>query len=200
MERNADLFDNAWVEAHPVESRTAAAAHATTLDEFGRCIFAAPDKQVTLSDLAEWVESRVKAGCEIIAIDPITAAEQTAKPWIADCEFLLRVKTAIRVTGARLILVTHPKKGRKSAVGLDELAGGAAWARFTHSVLWMQAYRPPKRVAVRTGFGLADIEVTRAILISKARNGRGAGLNIAYDFEGSSLTFSEIGIIARGDQ
>jgi len=197
LERNAHLFDNDWIEAHPDESRAASAAHAATLDGFGRCVYAAPDKQVTLDQLAEWVEARVDAGCDIIGIDPVTAAEQTAKPWVTDCEFLLRIKAAIRKTGARLILVTHPKKGRKSAVGLDELAGGAAWARFTHSVFWMERHQPPKNVSVRREFGVSAEDITRTIVIAKARNGRGAGLKVAYNFEGASLTFAELGIVSQ---
>ena len=95
--------------------------------------------------MGEWVEDRVSEGCGLICIDPITAVEANAKPWVADLKFLIRAKTAVRRTGARLILVTHPKKGRKGAIGMEELAGGGAYSRFSHTVLRFSGTIRPRR-------------------------------------------------------
>lgn len=194
---NAGLLDDEWVVQHPTEAREACAAHADFLDSFGRCIRAAPDEQVSLPQLAEWVERQAARGCEIIAIDPVTAAEATEQPWVADLAFLMRVKTAVKATGARLILVTHPKKGRKTAVGLDELAGGAAYARLTQTVLWIEVHRPPKQRLVKTSLGDTEYDVNRVLRLTKTRNGKGAGLRLAFDFDNETLRFRELGVIQR---
>ena len=57
------------------------------------------------------------------------------------------------------MLVTHPRKGRKGAVGLDELAGSTAYARFTQSVLWLEYLPIPKSVTVSTTFGRTTAQV-----------------------------------------
>ncbi|MCK5603020.1 hypothetical protein KAR91_14145, partial [Candidatus Pacearchaeota archaeon] len=165
------------------------------INGFGRCIAQAPDSQTTLEQLADWVEVKAKAGCRVIAIDPVTAAVSEEKPWIADNKFVMKVKTIVRQYRASLILVTHPKKGRKQAVGLDELAGGAAYARFAQTVLWLEAYKQLKDVVVETCCGRTGHQINRSLRICKTRNGQGHGASIGYVFNGKSLTFEEKGVI-----
>lgn len=47
--------------------------------------------------------------------------------------------------------------------------------------------------------GMFVSEINRSLRIAKARNGRGAGLELAYQFEGKSLRFSEQGVICKDD-
>ncbi len=194
----ADLFDPEWVKANSEQAKAAFMEYEDFLDGFGDIISEAPDNQVTLDELAEWIRKQGKSGRRIIALDPVTAAVQTDKPWIADTKFLMAAKTAVRESGASLILVTHPKKGNRGAVGIDDLAGGAAYQRFAHSILWIERHKEPKSSIVKTEVGRIQMDVNRTIHICKARNGPGAGLQLAYKFDGSSLLFAEQGIITKG--
>ena len=193
----ADLFDPDWVKANPEQAKTAFDHHEVFLDQFAGIISEAPENQVTLDELAEWIRKQGKAGRRIIALDPVTAAVQTDKPWIADTKFLMAAKTAVRESGASLILVTHPKKGNRGAVGLDDLAGGAAYQRFAHCILWIERHKEPKDCTVKTTMGRMKMEINRTIHICKSRNGPGAGLQLAHKFDGSSLLFSEQGILVK---
>jgi hypothetical protein len=184
------------MRSNPQEATDTFAHFQSWLDEFGRCIFEAPDKQVSLTDLTKWVEDRAKDGCRIIAIDPVTAAETTDKPWVDDLKFIMAIKTTAREYGVSVILITHPKKGRKTAVGMDELAGGAAYQRFAQTIIWVEHHKTPKTVIVKSPVGgTMPIEINRTIHISKSRNGVGHGVGLAYQFQGDTLRFDEKGII-----
>jgi len=195
LEGDARLFDDEWVRAHPADAEAAMERHGDTLRDFGRCIDAAPTRQATLEGLARWVAARVAEGAELVCIDPITAAEATDKPWVADQKFIVAVRSILRDTAARLVLVTHPRKGRKNAVGLDELAGGAAYARLAQTVLWLETHHPPRRLRVTTPLGPDDVAANRSLRIVKCRNGRGAGCRLAYRFDGATLLLDELGLV-----
>jgi hypothetical protein len=53
-----------------------------------------------------------------------------------------KAKTMARQYGFCLLLVTHPKTTKKSGNILDNLAGGAAYPRFSQTVLWIKAHKP----------------------------------------------------------
>jgi KaiC/GvpD/RAD55 family RecA-like ATPase len=196
-DHKAELTDPDWVEANPAEARDAFARHRTFLDSFAPCIHAAPDKQPTLVELAGWVEQRASAGCRIIVIDPVTAASTSDKPWLDDLRFLMTVKTIARQSGASIVLVTHPRKGRKTSNGLDDLAGGASYPRFSQTVVWITRHEQFKPVRVASPVGDFDTEINRSLRLGKTRNGRGAGLELGYVFEWKSLRFSEQGVVLK---
>ncbi|NQV31804.1 MAG: AAA family ATPase [Phycisphaeraceae bacterium] len=194
----ADLFDPEWVKANHGQTKAFFDEHEMFLDEVGSAIFEAPDNQITLRELAQWVQGQCRAGNRIIAVDPVTAAEQTDNPWKADATFLDACKKAIRESGSSLILVTHPKKGNKGSVpGLDDLAGGAAYQRFAHCILWIERHKELKSHTVKTAVGRMKMEINRTVHICKSRNGPGAGLQLACQFDGSSLLFAEQGIVLK---
>jgi hypothetical protein len=199
LDGNAQLLNPAWVKANGPEALAAHERHRAILDDFGRRVFAAPDEQLTLTQLAQWVDQQASAGAEIIIIDPSTAAVAEEKPWVADLKFLMQVKTSLRRTGARLILVTHPKKGAggNRLAGLDDLAGGAAWSRFSQTVLRLEAMEEPKRFTVKAAMGEAELEANRIVSIYKARNGRGTGCKVAMHFDGQGLSLKELGMIVK---
>jgi len=199
-EQQSQLTDDAWVRANPEESKAAFARHQEFLDSFGRRIHAAPDQQVTLDQLAEWVDRQCAAGCRIVAIDPITAAAASEKPWIDDLRFLMRAKTSVRQHGASLVLVSHPKKGRRIGCGLDDLAGGAAYQRFAQTILWIERHDEPQLVQVSGCAGIFNTRINRTVGIRKARNSMGAGANMGFHFDGRSLCMVEQGkIIGEGN-
>lgn len=194
---NGDLLDDEWVRDNPDDAREAYSLQADFLDGFGKRIFEAPDEEITADELAAWVERMADAGVEIIAVDPVTAVKQSHEPWIQDQRFLIRVKQAVRRTGARLILVTHPKKARQQGrLGLDDLAGGASWQRFAQTVLWLERHAEPKTFEVQTPFGPTTATVNRVLHVCKARNGPGGGLKLAMHMDGS-LRLREEGTIVR---
>jgi len=191
---NGDLLDDDWVRRNPDDAREAVACHADFLDGFGKRIFEAPDEEITADALAAWVERQAEAGAEIIAVDPITAVAQVDRPWVQDQRFLIRAKQIIRRTGARLILVTHPKKGRQPGrLGLDDVAGGASWQRFAQTVLWLERFADSKTFEVQSAFGPTTATVNRMLHVCKARNGPGGGLRLAMHMD-RTLRLREAGI------
>jgi len=194
MEGDGRVLDSRWGEDNPDVLRGVSGKYAKYIQGFGKCITAAPDKAPTLSELAQWITTQADAGAEIIMVDPVSAVTPSDKAWIADGEFVLEAKAAIRKTGARLILIIHPKKGHKGS-GLDELAGGAVYGRLCNTVLWLDRYEPPTMLDVRTPFGVQNCAVNRTISILKARHGRGTGHKIAMTFDPQSLSYHEHGVV-----
>lgn len=194
--RDSRLFDDSWVEANPGDARSAYQEHGWFLDAFGRTIWEAPNQQITLDALAEWVKSRAKAGARVIAIDPITAAVASDKPWVSDLKFIMAAKTAVREHGASLIIVTHPTKTTQKKPGMSGMSGGAAYQRFAHTALWLEFLEEAKAVTVYSAEGARSIEANRMVTVMKSRNGKGHGMRIAYDFDGKSLCFNELGCVA----
>ena len=190
------LFDDEWVRANPDDAREAWAMRADFLDSFGRCLWVAADKLIDLPALSKWVSDRAVAGYRVIAIDPITAVGKGNTSWEDDLRFMIEAKAAIRNTGASLVLVTHPRKGRKTAVGLDELSGGAAYARFAHTIMWLESPKTPKSVTVHKKMGRLATDINRVLHVIKSRNAGGHGQSVGCTFDGQTLRLIEHGVIA----
>jgi hypothetical protein len=196
---NEKFTDAAWVKAHGPAVRAAFARHRAALDGFAPRLFTAADsKPPPLRDVAAWVEARAAEGSRVIGIDPVTAAGVSPRRYIDDLEFMMRVKAAADRYACSLILTTHPAKsplGRRAQTA-DALAGGAAYERFAHTLLWL--HKPDKEGAVTVGTpsgGKASLYANRSLRLLKTRNGSGQGLVLAYRFYGDSLTFSELGVV-----
>ena len=196
----SDLTDDSWVRAHPDIVAVKFGEHENLISELDRRITTCGDKHPTVDDLATWVEQKCSEGCQVIGIDPITYADFSERPWQDDKRFMHRVRWSLKNSGARLIIVTHPRKasaGGKSTGGLDDLAGGTAYPRHSQTVLWVHRKDPPEQLKVN-GHGwpcAQEVECDRVIKISKARNGKGTGTSIGFVFDKSSLRFSEQGLI-----
>ncbi len=197
-EGDSRFLDGEWAKDNADDLREAAARHAGFVESFARCVAETPAADLSLNDLAAWIEAQAARGAEIIAVDPVSLIDSPT-PWVDDKVFLRRAKRAIENSGARLVLVTHPRKGRKGAVGLDELAGSTAYARFTQSVLWLEYLPIPKSVTVSTTFGRTTASANRIVHICKARNGTGAGLQVAFNFSRETLRFTELGLVVKDD-
>ena len=199
MSGESRLTDAKWMRENPDASRALNKAHQQELDAFGRCISTCPDTQIKLGELNEWIETQAKNGKRIIIIDPITAAEAGKTPWIQDLEFLIRAKATVRRYGVSLILVTHPRIGVNLKPGLASISGGAAYPRFSHTVLWMVKHAVPKNFKVQTDIGFSHTSCNRTLRIAKARNARGGGSDIGFFFDPKSLCFVEQGIVIGED-
>ena len=192
--RNVRMMDDEWVRQNPDQVRAYMDQHRDFLDDFGRSIHEPIDAEMRLEAVGAWVEERCKAGCRIIAVDPITAAMSTETPWVDDQRFILRAKRAVEAAGASLVVVTHPRKGRKGGSDLDDLAGGTAYQRFAQTVIWLEHHSPPENMTVVRDLGGRQlVMVNRTACVRKARNGPGQGWKVALNLLPESLTFSELG-------
>lgn len=200
LEQNAALTDHDWIEQNPQLVREAFARQEQAIEEIGRCIWVAPEEEVTYEMLAVWAEERAKAGFEIIIIDPITAAKNDGRQWVEDLKFLTRLKLSARRYGCRFILVTHPSKGVKGGKAThNDMAGGAAFPRFCHVVFWIERNDVDAQYCVRTNPHLPPelIQPSRVVSIPKTRCGPGSGRRIAFDFDSRTLRFNELGLIEK---
>lgn len=194
----ADLTDDEWIKLHPQDARTAFTDNKDLLETFGRRVWEAPDREVTLPELTAWVEERCAEGCDVLVIDPITAAKTGESRWLEDNKFIYDTKTILRKYGARLVLVTHPKESAgKGKPGT--LAGGKAYERFSQSVLWLKRHDKLKKEQVERPVGRSQVTFDREVQIRKARNGKAAGKNIAFVFNPITLRFEEQGLVVEGE-
>ena len=198
LEENGDLTDDEWVREHPDETRAAFSKHRQFIGEFGKRIYDAPENPVTYEQLLDWIEDRCKAGCQIIAIDPITAVAVNDKDRAQlDLQFVLKGKALMRRYQSRLIVVTHPRGNlTRNETTVDGLAGGRAFGRFTPNVLWVKGFAEPRQVRVKIEMGVErSVSINRSVRVTKARSGPGQGCEIGFNFERSSLRFAEQGIV-----
>ncbi len=199
LDERSELTHDEWQHENPDETLSAYDRYRVMLDRFGKCIWDAPASDVSLLDLEVWVRERATAGCRVIAVDPVTAADSGDRPWMADRRFVLNTKRILRESGASLIVVTHPRDGNpKHGSRMDNHAGGQAYNRFSSCVLEMQACKPVvKTIIDRTVAGTirSQMEVNRVLHLHKTRSGTGSGWDIGYWFEKVSLRFAERGVI-----
>ncbi len=190
----AGLTDPDWIMLNASYARMEYQNRLDWLDKFGSIISEAPDKMVTLKELADWADAQAANGCRLIIIDPVSAAEATARPWADDLAFIMRIKIMAKKSGASVLLVMHPKKGnRGQVVGLDDLAGGAAYQRFAQNVLWLERLAEMEQIVIDG----RSHNITHMLKILKTRNGPGSGVNLGYLFNAQTLCFSEAGIAQK---
>lgn len=191
----AKITDPDYIQQNPEQARNALSEHHEFIEALGRCLYACSDSQPTLDQIGDWAEQRAKAGCRIICIDPITAAAQSAKPWLEDSAFLQRIKRVATEHSCSFLLVTHPKKEVGAFPDMNALAGGAAYSRFSQTIFWLHSHNL-KTSKVRQACGTIETEHNRTLHILKARNGRGQGLALACEFSKQDLTLNELGTIS----
>jgi KaiC/GvpD/RAD55 family RecA-like ATPase len=191
-----------WMEKNPDLTRRYRDKHREVMERVSPCIHATDDGEVTYNGVLEWAESQAKAGKRIIAIDPITACEAKGDVWIEDRRLLMGMKRVARTYGCSIILVTHPNGGAKAQGGslLDRLAGGKAFPRFAHTILWVAAEVPGEKVYQVKSDGGAQFEysdINRLIHIAKCRNGVGSGAKVAarFEYEFGRFCFEEKGVV-----
>jgi len=192
------LADKEWIHANPDIARQIHRDNAEFMDLFGRLVYEAPTEAVPIMKLAFWVDQRAAEGNRIICIDPITAAQVGAQSWLDDQAFLLAVKKSVVTHGCSLVIVTHPKKGGNygAGMGMDNLAGGACWSRFSQTILWLKnPTKKEREIKIMSACGPMGVECNRVMSLLKTRNGVGAGSNIAMRLERFKLL--ELGVIAK---
>lgn len=195
---HSGLLDDGWIRENGDEARRLKDAHRDWSDDFGRRLHHLEDQSVTHDDLLAWMRQRCAAGAQVIGIDPVTAIQGTDKPWLDDLRFITETRRLVRESGARVVFVTHPQKNTKGAVTtLGDLAGGAAYSRFTDTVLWLEKTPEPEEATLGTAFGRTTVTINRRIRVLKARKGKVAGLTFGMDFSDNNLSFSELGVVVK---
>lgn len=191
----SNITNTDWVRANPARAREIHHRHSDQLRDFGHRMWASPNDSVSQDSLLKWIDENSAAGCKLLGIDPVTAASPDREPWLADQRFVTQAKKRLDAHGSTMWCVTHPRKGVKGMGGWDDLAGGAAWARFTDTVLWLE--RPPEAetVMVATQFGRQAVDINRRVRACKARNGIGCGMRVGMWFDSNTLKLEERGVI-----
>jgi len=200
--RISNLFKTKYIQENAALVRNYLREQLDFLNGFGACFWDAPDVPPTKAEIGEWIYARAKEGARIIAVDPITAVMQQEDPWIEDTKLMLGIKAAARQYGVSIILVTHPSQGSKVAIGLHNLAGGKAFVRFAHNVIWIESV-PDTSIEVSGWHDrelMVDRVINRKIHLCKARSGPGAGLAIGYYWDKATLSLMEQGIIPPKDK
>ena len=194
---DSHLFSDEWVRENPDKARYYHEQHQRFIDSFSQRITAAPERMINHDDMLAWVKAQCESGHLIIGIDPVTMLEPSDKPWVADQKFVTEAKKIARNYGARLVFVSHPKLGVKGQIRLENVAGGAAYQRFSDTVIWVKKHDKPEDLQIGAGpFGGSQlVSANRTLHISKARNGIGAGWDIACEFSGQTMRFSEYGVV-----
>lgn len=193
---NLGMLDWKWIRDNPDEAERIESENREFVDSFGANLWTPPAAIPSLEELTEWVRERANEGRRVIGVDPITAADTGKQRWDDDRKFVLNCQSICRSKGASLIIVTHPKLTAKTGA-MAEIGGGAAYSRFTQTVIWIKAHHPPKDVSIVASFGTQEtVNVNRTIKISKSRLGRGTGYELAYRF-GDGMLFQEVGEIEK---
>lgn len=199
LEGNSNLTQVTWIALNSETVKQSFANQRDILNSFGRVLYDAPDQQVSLDQLADWFEQRCQDGVQISGIDSVTAAIASEKPWIDDQKFMFRVKETAKRYRSRLVYAVHPRISTgKAGATLSRLAGGAAYSRFSHSVAWLVRHSPPVTNTIFSETeGQRKVTYDRSLNLTKARNGKGAGGQIAFHLNAGSLRFEEHGMVVE---
>lgn len=189
------VLDDSWVRQNAKQMLEIEASYRSWIQRFGdEVICEAPDKDLSFREVTRWVKAKAESGHRIICIDPITAIDVTDAQWAADQKFMRDLRNITSQHQCSVILVTHPKKGSSASI-MDDMAGGAAFQRFSQCVLWLEHHPTPVQSLVNTGMGLFSEEHNRTMRVLKARNAKGGGMGIAMNFDPETLQIRELGAI-----
>lgn len=205
IEDKIEMTEYGWIHDNPTIVTEALARCEPLMDAFSPCLTTEPENRVKHADAIDWLRGKASAGVRIAIIDPVTALLGEGSPWIEDLEFVLACRDIAMREEMSVILVTHPRKaGRatsstKSQQMSDELAGGAAYARFTDCIIWPMAHLPKLSRCLVAGGASIPREHSVTVRICKANDGPGKGVELAYSLKPSSPLLDEMGMIDTED-
>lgn len=191
------LTEIEWIEANPEETKTLLNDNQDFIDEFAQTIHLPNKKKFNLDTTVEWVIERCEEGKRVIVIDPVTKIPNGASQgWTAEANFINHMEEIATKYGVSIILVTHPKNGLSSKPNMEALAGSAAYSRFSHTILWLEAHGDITGM-VQTIAGPDSTTYNRTLHCLKARNGDGQGVADALNFSIEGLLMTECGPITK---
>jgi len=199
MHGEPGLTNNAWCHANASAVGAIKRELGARLEKFRPCFEAPNDiNRVTADDVLDWLRSRSKAN-RVLTVDPITLIARGDKAWVSDESFLGGAKRIVEKSGSSLFLVTHPRKmpfgAKVSSATMDDLAGGAVYARAAQTILYLIAHDEKELDGQIQGPGST---YNRTVIVFKARNGRGVeGCKYAFQFNQSNLSLEEVSRMGR---
>jgi len=196
----SDLTLIQWVATHAQQAKELHAQHAAHLEQLGQHIYEA--KSITYRGVVDWVSTRMKAGARLVVIDPITiASREGRKVDEADLDLMNELKDLAKEHRASVLLVTHPPKlsagDRKASPHQNDMAGGAAFSRFSMANFTLARHSKPREAKVYIQGGDTDIVASHYLYIGKARDGSRSGL-FALNLDPQSITF-KYGFLVKED-
>lgn len=190
------LTNLTWVRDHAAEYDAIRAQHGAWLETISEAITVPGDEDPTPQRVLAWAHERLRAGDRFIAVDPITMLDYGRDLARGAMQFMVRIKRLARLHRATVMLVTHPRTQQAIAKPkpptMDDLAGGTAFSRQPHTVLYLQ-YHDLKATEVNTSMGQTTMPTNRTMMVFKARNGNGARSRWAMMFDAETLTLRECG-------
>lgn len=188
---NGKHTDDEWIRLNQSTVREDLERYTDVINHLGGLIHAETDEIWNHDKMIEWVENHAKSGARVIMVDPITAVQGDGKPWIDDFAMAMKLKIIARKYGCSIIITTHPRGSAKEP-SLSGLAGGTAWTRFAHNVLWLTK-NPLQGVTLISG---EEVRSNRIMFILKSRHGKGSGCKIALNWT-DTCRFTELGIASQ---
>lgn len=144
-----------------------------------------------------WASKAVMNGTEVLIIDPITYANNSDKPWMADQEITKKLAELMEQFGRRCFIITHMRKEvKKTDSVLDQFAGGKGFVRFATHALLLSRDNDHGTVLDEKGIEL-DSAWNKSINIAKTRDAIGEHETIAYTYSKRTLRFTERGLIPQ---
>lgn len=197
LARVPNLTSSEWVRKHPREKDEALCVYASHIESIGESIVTAQQVGESLEAIGRWIDSEADEN-DIVVVDPISLADAGERRWIADTKFITGCIRTCERTGVRIVLVTHPNATKGGPVSLASLMGGVTYQRATDCVIHVgKLERPKPFMAVRDLSHPISMRVTanRTLSVFKGRNGTAGGRQFAFDFDSTTLRFTEQGVI-----
>lgn len=149
--------------------------------------------------VVEWVRS-VCDKADLIVIDPITMidfAKRGTPEWEGQQKFIKDLVAVVGEFRSHVILVCHLSKSgqQRRQLEMDNVQGSAAFTRFAHNVLLLDAHDPKDSEVFSFNNTRKTVTHKRTLYLSKMRNGPGVGKRIAMDFMPEGPVLMEYGVI-----
>ena len=191
------LTEIEWIDANYEEAAKILEDCEIFTDEFAQTIHLPDKKLFNLDTTVAWVIEMAQDGKRIIVIDPVTKIPNgAAQGWTAEANFINQMEEVATKYGISIILVTHPKNGLALKPSMESLAGSAAYSRFSHTILWLEAHDEITG-NVQLATGPDRVTYNRTLHTLKARNGNGQGVADAFNFSIEGLLMTECGPITK---
>lgn len=206
MAGKPEFLLKSWQEENPDEVRRMWASHRVELNALAPHIECPPiGTEVTYPWVLKWLNQQADQGRDLLIVDPITKVLKSEnRTDLEDHRFMLGVEQLLQRTRSRVILVNHTVKGGKvggkAATGSDAVAGGAAFSRFSDSLLLFQVLEAPKVVTITGDRGRYPYRCRRFLKAQKSRNGPGDKAEFAMFLDPASLRWQEQGVVVRSKQ
>lgn len=191
LQERSEVAAPDWHKNNPELSRQVYEETRPVLERLTASIECADAAAWNIKTIVAWIEERAAQGYELIIIDPVSVIF-TEKIWLDSHNLVWELKRVLsRYKDTRVLLVTH-----NNADG--QVAGGQAFKRFAHSVLFLAKFDQTKTLTVINSDGEeVQAEANGVLQIVKARFGPGTGDQIGVMLEPNTMIMREVGVIVK---